>query len=314
MRAPLTVALVGPTGSGKTATSEVLARTLGAEILCADSRQVYRELEIGTGKPPPSQRAALPHHLFDALEVGETASAGWYARACRECLAQVRGRGAPALLVGGSGLYLRACSQGLFREPPLDPGVRASLRREMSERGPEALHAELLDVDPGWASRLAPYDRQRIVRGLEVFRSTGRALSDWQRDARQEGAESEWIWLGLDVPPAALARRIERRAREMFEQGLIEEVRGLVQRGSSEALRRMRPIGYRQALDALEGRLSLSAAITDTALRTRQLAKRQRTWFRHQEAVEWIAAAEDESPEESARSLVRQLWTDAVRG
>jgi tRNA dimethylallyltransferase len=310
--APAVVVLVGPTGCGKTAVSEALARRLGAEIVCADSRQVYRDLEVGTGKPTPAERAAWPHHLFDALALGEPASAGWYAGACRAACADVQARGRAPLLVGGSGLYLRAAAGGLFSEPPLDPAARAAVREELERRGPEALHAELSRVDPVVAARIRPRDRQRVARALEVFRSTGRPLSEWQGTAPPRAAG--WTWLGIEVARAVLARRIEDRTRWMLDHGLVAETRALVERGLGPALAAMKAIGYEQALDVLEGRLPPVQAEHEITLRTLQLAKRQRTWFRHQAQVEWLVAGEEEGAESLARRLSERLQVLARQG
>jgi tRNA dimethylallyltransferase len=308
MPARRVIALVGPTGCGKTAVSEWLAPRLAAEIVCADSRQVYRDLEVGTGKPTTAQRDAWPHHLFDALGVGERATAGWYGRAARQAIAAIHARGNHALLVGGSGLYLEAGRAGLFAEPPLDEAVRASVRAEMESRGPQAMHAELARLDATAAGRIAPRDRQRISRALEIHRSSGRSMSEWLASSRAaRGAGSDWIWWGLEVPVPLLDHRIGLRSAWMFEHGLIEETAALVEAGKGDALRAMRAIGYAQALEVVEGRSSREAAVNQTTLRTRQLAKRQRTWFRHRAPVEWLVADDGDSPQRLAEELQARL-------
>jgi len=279
---PLRVALVGATATGKTALAEALARQLNAEIVCCDSRQVYAELEIGTGKPSPAERAARPHHLFEALRVGQPASAGWFARAAAEACAAIEARGRVALLVGGSGLYLRALQEGLAPTPPHDPEVRERLRHELAAMGPEALHVRLAAVDPAAAARIAPRDRQRIARALEVFETSGRPLSWWQGHPAAGVGAADWIVLEIVVAPAELRPRIARRTAWMFENGLVEETRSLAAAGADDALRRLRAIGYDEALDLLAGRLDRPGAEARINLRTAQLAKRQRTWFRHQ--------------------------------
>jgi len=285
------VAVVGVTAAGKTELGERLAEALGGEVVCADSRQVFRDLELGTGKPTVDERARRPHHLFDALALDERASAGWYARVAHDVCEAIRARGRSPILVGGSGLYLRAAMQGLASEPPADPEIRRRLRAELETDGPEALHQRLEAGDPLTAARLAPRDRQRIVRALEVLETSGRPLSWWH--AGQEGPRdvSDWRVLEVAVEPAELRLRIATRSRWMFANGLVEETRSLVARGLGPALRALRAIGYDEALDHLEGALSREAAIAQTTLRTAQLAKRQRTWFRHQvEATELRAA------------------------
>lgn len=276
------LAVVGATATGKTALAEALADTLNAEVACADSRQVFRELEIGTGKPTPAERARRPHHLFDSLEIGERASAGWYARASMAARREVRSRGSLPLLVGGSGLYLRAAEQGLAEEPPHDPTVRARLRAEMETAGPEALHARLMTVDPSAASRVAPRDRQRILRALEVYEASGKPLSWWWERPPGPPSGERWTLLEIVVPPTALRKRIATRTRWMLDHGLIEETRRLLAAGRGEALRALRAVGYDEAIEVVEGRLGIEEAEARINLRTGRLAKRQRTWFRHQ--------------------------------
>lgn len=285
------VAIVGATATGKTALAESLARGWGAEIVCCDSRQVFTELEIGTGKPSPDERAARPHHLFDALALGCHASAGWFARAAREACEGIRARGRVPLMVGGSGLYLKAFLEGLAPTPPRDPGVRERLRGELAALGPEAMHARLRAVDAATAGRLAPRDTQRVMRALEVHEVTGRPLSWWHARSPEPAGERDAQVLEVVVPAAELRERITRRTAMMFAQGLIEETRALLDRGAGEALRALRAIGYDEAIDVLAGRLDRSGAAARVDLRTAQLAKRQRTWFRHQVDAVRIEAA-----------------------
>lgn len=282
------LALVGATATGKTDLAEALAAPLGAEIVCADSRQLFAELEIGTGKPAPAARQGRPHHLFDALALGQHASAGTYARLARETCAAIVARGATPLLVGGSGLYLRALMEGLAAAPPRDSAVRAALLARAAAEGPGALHAELGRVDPESAARLAPADLQRVVRALEVWQTSGRTLTWWHRqppaapDHAARGAPARWRVVELRVPPAALAERIACRTHALFASGLIEETRALRERGLEAPLAALRAVGYDEALGLLDGRLTRAEAEERTSLRTRQLAKRQATWFRHQ--------------------------------
>lgn len=292
-RAPRTlVAVVGATATGKSDLGEALARALGGEVVCADARQVFGELETGTGKPARAERAALPHHLFDALALEERPSAGWYARAAAAACDEVFARGSVPVLVGGSGLYLSALLEGLHPEPPHDAAVRARLRAELEAAGPEALHARLARVDPATAARLAPRDRQRVTRALEVYESSGRPLSEWHARAGRAGFAVDARVLELTCAPADLAARIERRTRAMFGGGLVEETRELRDSGREPALAALRAIGYDEALGLLRGGLTRAAAIETTNRRTRQLAKRQRTWFRHQVAAARLPARE----------------------
>jgi tRNA dimethylallyltransferase len=280
------VAVVGATATGKTDLGEAVAEALGGEVVCADSRQVFRELEIGTGKPAPAERGARRHHLFDALALGQRPSAGWYAGAVGVASREIQARGSTPVLVGGSGLWLRAAQRGLSEEPPHDAAVRVALRTELERVGPEALHHRLALVDPVTAARLEPRDRQRVTRALEVHEASGRPLSWWHERRGQPAVAGEWHVFDLTVEPTALDQRIAHRTRWMFETGLVEETQALVAAGKEQALTSLRAVGYDEALDLLAGRLTRTAAEERTNLRTRQLAKRQRTWFRHQiEAV-----------------------------
>ena len=288
------IALVGATATGKTALSETIAETLDAEIVCCDSRQVFAELEIGTGKPREVARAARPHHLFDALRLGQRPSAGWFARAAGEACEGIRARGRVPLLVGGSGLYLRAIRDGLAPAPPGDPAVRLRLGEAFDALGPETLHARLATVDPETAARLAPGDRQRIGRALEVYEASGRPLSWWHGRDPSGAAAGPWRVVEVTMAPAGLRERIALRTTAMFSHGLVEETRALLAGGAGEALAALRAIGYDEAVELLAGRLDRGAAEARVNLRTAQLAKRQRTWFRHQvEGMRIEAAGED---------------------
>jgi len=295
-RTPRGIALVGVTATGKTALAEAVADQLGAEIVCCDSRQVFRELDIGTGKPSREARAARPHHLFDALSIGQHASAGWFGRAVAEASDRIRGRERIPMLVGGSGLYLRAVVTGLGGEPPQDAEVRARIRQAMEREGPEPLHQRLAMLDPAGAAGLAPRDRQRIARALEVVESSGHPLSWWHRQAPPRAREESWAIFELVEAPARLREHIARRTSWMFEHGLIEETEALRRAGKAEVLRALKAIGYDEALALLEGALTRPAAEERVNLRTTQLAKRQRTWFRHQvDAVRLDAPVEPDA-------------------
>jgi tRNA dimethylallyltransferase len=286
MGPPRVIAVVGATATGKTDLGEALAEALGGEVVCADSRQVFRELEVGTGKPSPAEREARLHHLFDALELGQRPSAGWYAEAVGAACGAIHSRGRAPVLVGGSGLWLRAAQHGLSGEPPHDAEVRARIQAELESGGPELLHARLAMVDPVTAARLSPRDRQRITRALEVHEASGRPLSWWHERHGEPAVAGEWCVFELTIEPATLDERVVRRTRWMFESGLVEETQALVAAGREAPLRALRAVGYDEALELLAGRLSRAEAEARTSLRTRQLAKRQRTWFRHQvEAV-----------------------------
>jgi len=279
------IAVVGATATGKTALGEALASTLGGEIVCVDSRQVFAELEIGTGKPSAAERAANPHHLFDVRHVGERVSAGWYALTCAAAREEISTRGKLPVLVGGSGLWLKAAMKGLAEEPPVDPAIRAALAADIAAVGSPALHARLAERDPATAARLHPNDAQRITRALEVFEASGRPLSSWHAGQSPPSSGECWHVFELAVEANPLNRRIRERAEWMFANGLLEETRALLTSERGDALRALQAIGYDEAIAFLAGECSLTRAIKRTSLRTRQLAKRQRTWFRHQVAA-----------------------------
>ena len=276
------VVIAGATATGKTTLGESVARAIGGEIVCADARQLYRPLEIGTGKPTPAERSALPHHLFDRLELGETSNAGEWSRDAAEVCEALFARGVTPVLVGGSGLYLSALVRGLHDQPPRDPALRARLDAEAAESGSPALHAHLASLDPDAAAALSPRDRQRIVRAIEIVQTGGRPVASWREHRRAPALQADWRLFELTCPAAVLDRRVEQRTHEMFASGLIEETRALLERGEGEALRRLSAIGYDEAMALLAGKCTREEAEQRTSQRTRQLAKRQRTWFRHQ--------------------------------
>ena len=286
------VALVGATATGKTAVGEHLAAHLRGAVICADARQVYRELEIGTGKPTPAERARFAHRLFDLHRLGERATAGRWARAaaatCEQCFAD----GLTPVLVGGSGLYLSALQLGLHPEPPRDPALRAELEREWTALGPGAMHAKLSSLDPAAASSLRANDRQRVLRALEVVTAGGHPLGWWREHTRVAPLAARWRTFELTCESDVLAERITRRTLAMWETGLLEETRALVAAGQATELRQLATIGYDEALGVIEGTLAKGEAVARMALRTRQLAKRQRTWFRHQMVAETLDAAD----------------------
>ena len=288
MAAPL-VAIVGPTASGKSALALRLARERSGEIVSCDSLQVYRGLDVGSAKATRAERAAIEHHLLDVADPGEMFSAADYARLARAALGVVRGRGRLPIVAGGTGLYLRALLEGLFEGPPRDEALRRRLAALGDRFGDERLHRLLGRVDPVAAGRIRPRDRVRVVRALEVYRATGRPISEEQGRGAEPLRGYRTLIVGLDPGRAALRAAIEARTRQMLEQGLIEEVRGLVSRGLDPLARPLQAIGYRQALSVLRGEMTLEDAERAIVTATLRFAKRQMTWFRHQAEVRWFA-------------------------
>ena len=272
--------LAGPTASGKTAWALALADRLPIEIISVDSAQVYRGLDIGAAKPSAAERARVRHHLLDIRDPTEHYSAGDFRRDALALIAEIRGRGHLPLLVGGTLLYFNTLLRGLARLPAADPILRRAIDAEAARLGWPELHQQLAAVDPVLAARLAPQDAQRIQRGLEVYRLSGRPLSDWQADTNP-GHTYRFVRTAL-VPGdrSTLHAAIARRFEQMMERGLLAEVAGLVARGDLTAdLPAMRAVGYRQLWAHLAGEYSLEEAISRAVIASRQLAKRQLTWI-----------------------------------
>lgn len=286
------LAIVGATATGKSALALELAGEIGGEIVSADSLQVYRGLDLGTAKPSAADRARVPHHLVDILEPDEVYSAGEFARRARAAIDEIAGRGRVPIVVGGSGLYLRALLRGLSPLPPGDPEVRAALRSRLETEGLPALREELARIDPKTAARLAAGDTQRVLRALEVECVTGRPLSAWL-DEQPFGIQTlAAVQIGLTLPRSILYDRIAGRVVWMMEAGWLGEVAGLLQRGLSPRLPAFQAIGYRQLVRHLEGDGSLEQAIAEIVRETRRFAKRQETWFRKEPDVTWFSAQE----------------------
>lgn len=308
------VAVVGATATGKTAVSEQVAARIDGEIVCADARQVFRELEIGTGRPSPAERAERPHHLFDLYGLGEHATAGAWARAASRVCEDLFDRGRTPVLVGGSGLYLAALQKGLHPEPPKDADVRASLVAECEATGVEAMHARLAALDHATSERLAPRDRQRILRALEVVIVGGRPLAAWREAPLEPPLAAEWRMFELVCTPEVLAARITTRTRAMWSAGLLDETEHLLATGHGEALTRLAAIGYDEAMARLAGTMDATQAERRMNERTRQMAKRQRTWFRHQMSAMALPADDPRTFEPLVEHLVRAVGEGTARG
>jgi tRNA dimethylallyltransferase len=292
---PLLIALVGPTAAGKSALGLRLALAQGGEIVSCDSLQVYRGFDVGSAKPTIDERRRVPHHLVDVVDPDEPFSAADYGRRGREALASIRDRGVPPFVVGGTGLYLRALLRGLFEGPSRDDALRGRLEAMAARHGEKRLHRWLARVDPDSATRIEPADRMRVVRALEVFHKTGRPLSGHHRAGAEPLRGFEIRYLGLAPARDALRAAIEARTRRMLAGGLVEETRKLIERYGPE-LWPLQSIGYRQAAAVVRGALGVDEAQRDIVKETMRYAKRQMTWFRHQEQVAWCAdAAEAEA-------------------
>jgi len=286
------IAIAGPTAAGKSALGLRLAVELGGEIVSCDSLQVYRGLDIGSAKPTPAERGAVRHHLLDVVDPDQPFSAADYARLARAAVTGVRDRGRLPLVVGGTGLYLRALLTGLFEGPSRDEPFRRRVEGLAERWGDRRLHRLLARVDRATAARIHPADRVRVVRALEVWRATGRSLTAQHRSAPQGLEGFAVLLLGLAPERGTLREAVERRTDGMLRGGLLDEVRGLLAAGYGET-RPLGAIGYRQAVAAVRGELQVDEARRDIVTTTMRYAKRQMTWFRHQASVTWCPDPED---------------------
>jgi tRNA dimethylallyltransferase len=310
-RPPLLV-VVGPTAVGKTAVAVRLAASVPLEVVNADSRQVYRGMDIGTGKPTPEERAAVPHHLLDVADPDERYHAARFRAEALEAIAAIRARGRLPAVVGGTGLYVRALLKGLHPAPPADAALRAELERYADAHGTPALHARLAAADPAAALRLHPNDRVRIVRALEVHtlgrRGPDRAAGDWDRPV----ADWRLLMVGLGLPRATLRQRIAERARGMVERGMMDEVKQLLAAGYDEALPSMGGIGYREFCAVLRARTTADEALRLMIRDTTRYAKRQMTWFAREPELRWIDVERAGGVEGTARTVLRQLAQEGL--
>jgi tRNA dimethylallyltransferase len=297
------VAVVGPTAAGKSALSLALAHELGGEVVNADSMQLYRGLDIGTAKLTVAEREGVPHHLLDIWDVTEPASVAEYQRLARAAVDDIARRGRVPLLVGGSGLYVRAVLEE-FEFPGTDAGLRAELEAELAAVGPGPLHDRLRAVDPAAAARILPSNGRRIVRALEVVRLTGAGFAARLPDPKPYYPDV--VQVGVDLDTAALDARIAERVDRMWAAGLVAETSALVERGLRAGRTASRALGYQQVLAYLAGDLPTQDAARDATVRaTRRFVRRQRSWFRRDPRIGWLDAAE-EGLAASVLRLVRQ--------
>ncbi len=270
--------IAGPTGSGKSDLALDLAQEFNGEIVNCDSVQIYRYLNIGTAKTPPSERRGIPHHLIDLINPDEIFTAGDYQRAGRIVLREITDRGSVPIVVGGTGFYFRALMRGLFEGPARDEALRARLLR----RRPGSLHRLLTRFDPVAAKRIHANDTQKLARALEVCLLARAPISSLQAQQKRPQERYEILRIVLDPPREQLTQRIHKRCETMFANGLVEEVSGILARGFPRTAKALESIGYRESLQHIEGLITLEQALELTKIATRQYAKRQRTWFRRE--------------------------------
>jgi len=279
--------LVGPTGVGKTSVSLAFANKVSCEILSADSRQIYRFMDIGTSKPPGEILNAIPHHFINILNPDQDYSAGQYANDARNVIGQIFKWGRLPMVVGGSGLYIRALLEGFFGNDFRDESIREQLQARLEEEGANVLYAELQKVDPKGVSQIHPNNTKRILRSLEVYQVTGKPMSEIQK-SREDPASFKWIKFGLDMHREKLYDRINRRVDEMFRVGLVDEVQTLLKKGYSPELNSLNSVGYKEVIEFLNDRMSLDRCIELVKQNTRRYAKRQLTWFRKESDIHWM--------------------------
>jgi tRNA dimethylallyltransferase len=302
---PLLVAILGPTGSGKTALSLAIAQRFAGEIVNCDSVAMYREFQIGTAKPSPEERRLVPHHLFDFVEPTDYITAGEYARRAREVLGEIKTREKLPIVVGGTGLYLRALMEGLFPGPQRSEELRDRLRERAKQRGPQHLHAILRRLDADAAPKIHANDLPKLIRAIEVCLASRQKMTEMWKHGSEPLKGFDILRLGLNPDRNLLYDRLNLRAAQMFDLGLVEETKALLDK-YGDAARPLTSLGYKQAVQLLRGAISRDAAIQATQQAHRNYAKRQMTWFRREPGVVWLEGFGDESGTQDAASSLIQ--------
>jgi len=305
------IAVVGPTASGKSDLGIALARRFGGEVINCDSVQCYRGIYVATAKVPPEEQQGVPHHLIDIVGPTENFTAVEWAGRARRTIADVESRGHLALLVGGTGFYLRALTTRFFEAPEIDETLRPRFQRILERRGPGHLHRMLARVDPALAAKYAPKDWSRVIRALEVFFSSGEPLSKWQARSPEQPTEeaSRLFYFVLEPPRQELYDRINRRTDLMVGRGLLEEIEGLIASGVPPTAKAFNAHGYKRFVEYLLGQRTLESAVEQMKLDTRHYAKRQWTWWRAQPNTFWLAGFgfEERVIEKASRILAEKL-------
>ncbi|HXH39695.1 MAG TPA: tRNA (adenosine(37)-N6)-dimethylallyltransferase MiaA, partial [Thermoanaerobaculia bacterium] len=303
----VSIVIAGPTGTGKSALAMRIAEAAGGEIVNYDSVQIYRGFDIGSAKPTAEACGRVPHHLYDIVDADEDFNAADYARVARAACEEIEARGRQAILVGGTFFYLRALLHGLPEMPGRDANIRARLRRIAGRpRGNDRLHRWLSKIDPQSGRRIAPADRHRVERALEVWMISGKPISDWERPAAASAEEFAAVKIGLTLERYRLVERLDQRVEAMYAAGLVEETRGLLAKYPRTA-RPFGAIGYAEAAAVVLGEMDLDPAVAETKRRTRAYAKRQMTWLRSERNVHWIEASTIDETFAAAMRLLEEL-------
>jgi tRNA dimethylallyltransferase len=283
------IIICGPTGSGKSAVGMQLAEKYGGRIIGADSRQIYRQLNIGTAKPTQEDQARIKHYMIDIIDIFQDFSAKQYIKMASEAITETLVEGAIPFIVGGAGLYLEALTIGLFEGPDKDEYIRQELEDIVSRDGPGKLYDELSTIDPQSASRISPSDSVRIIRAIEIYRLTGRTLSYYQSEGNYLPFQADYLWIGITYDRTKLYKLIDDRVDRMISEGLIDEVDGLLRSGAGNPIIRKGIVGYCEVIEALEGKITIPEAIALIKQHSRNYAKRQLTWFRNKAPVQWLS-------------------------
>ena len=311
---PKILILLGPTAVGKTAVSIPLARSLEAEIISADSRQVYVGLDIGTAKPTASERGGVVHHLLDVVDPRADFTVADFQRLAFETIEEILKRGKQVLIVGGTGLYIRALiDRPSFHDQPPNPRLRREILEEIADRGAQAVYDELVSIDPAAAKKIHPNNIPRMVRAIEVIRATGRPFSEGVERDRESTEESpyRWILIGLDTDRESLYERINHRVVSMIHSGWIDEVRGVLESGCCGDERPLTGLGYRDIISHIRGEQSLDTALELIGRDTRRFAKRQMTYFRRLKGIHWMDMSAGTNPQDMVESI-RTLFSEII--
>ncbi len=299
--------ILGCTACGKGAVGCELARRVGGRIVSVDSMKVYRRMDIGTAKPSRELRAEIPHYCIDIVEPGEGFSVAQYLPRADRAIEETCSAGALPLAVGGTSLYVKALSEGLFDGPSADEEIRDKLKRRAASEGLESLHIELRQVDPESASRIHPNDEKRIIRALEVYELTGTAISELQRQWDTPSRRYECVFIGLRREKEDLHQRINARAKRMVRQGLRDEVEGLLAEPEGLSDQAAQAVGYAEMIAHLRGETTLDETLERIKINTRRLAKKQRTWLRRFRSMNWIEVAPDDPAERTAEEILSRI-------
>ncbi|OGW51872.1 MAG: tRNA (adenosine(37)-N6)-dimethylallyltransferase MiaA [Nitrospirae bacterium RBG_19FT_COMBO_58_9] len=301
------VVIVGPTAAGKSRVAVEVAKAFETEVLTADSRQVYRGMDVGTDKPVPEERQGVAHRLIDLVNPDESFNAGLYRRQALDEIERLYRDCRLPLVVGGAGLYVRTLLQGLCEAPPADPILRAALRQEAKEQGLDHLYARLVAVDSAAAARLHPRDESKVIRALEVYQLSGRRMSEFQQEHGFAERPFSALIVGLNRDRDALYRRIEERIDWQLAHGLIEETKQLLAQGYQRDSSAMKGLGYRQVAEHLAGEYDAAEMVRRFKRDTRHFSKRQMTWFRKEPGIQWLTIEESESAQHTAELVIRQI-------